>query len=119
MGPATPTELAAAELVLREEGSGTRRTLARALARADAPLGEGHLELASTAAVRAAALQGDLPAVLSELGVADQLAAGALVEVPVDGLDLSRTLRAVWLPSRRPTGDAARLLRIARAAAGT
>ncbi len=116
--PLTPTELAAAELVLREEGSGTRRTLARARARADAPLGEGHLELASTAAVRAAALQGDLPAVLSELGVADQLAAGALVEVPVDGLDLSRTLRAVWLPSRRPTGDAARLLRIARAAAG-
>uniref|UniRef100_UPI000A875F9C LysR substrate-binding domain-containing protein n=1 Tax=Nocardioides sp. REDSEA-S30_B4 TaxID=1811552 RepID=UPI000A875F9C len=116
--PLTPTELAAAELVLREEGSGTRRTLARALARADAPLGEGHLELASTAAVRAAALQGDLPAVLSELGVADQLAAGALVEVPVDGLDLSRTLRAVWLPSRRPSGDAARLLRIARAAAG-
>ena len=116
--PLTPTELAAAELVLREEGSGTRRTLARALARADAPLGEGHLELASTAAVRAAALQGDLPAVLSELGVADQLASGALVEVPVDGLDLSRTLRAVWLPSRRPSGDAARLLRIARTAAG-
>lgn len=116
--PLTPTELAAAELVLREEGSGTRRTLARALTRADAPLGEGHLELASTAAVRAAALQGDLPAVLSELGVADQLASGALVEVPVDGLDLSRTLRAVWLPSRRPSGDAARLLRIARAPAG-
>ena len=70
---------------------------------------------AAAAAVRAAALQGDLPAVLSELGVADQLATGALVEVPVEGLDLARTLRAVWLPSRRPAGDAARLLRIARA----
>ena len=105
--PLSPAELADAELVLREEGSGTRRTLARALTH--------HLELASTAAVRAAALQGDLPAVLSELGVADQLATGALVEVPVEGLDLARTLRAVWLPSRRPAGDAARLLRIARA----
>lgn len=113
--PLSPAELADAELVLREEGSGTRRTLARALTRAGAPLGRHHLELASTAAVRAAALQGDLPAVLSELGVADQLATGALVEVPVDGLDLARTLRAVWLPSRSPIGDAARLLRIARA----
>jgi len=112
--PLGPAELSTAALALREEGSGTRRTLTRALARAGSPLAGTPLELASTAALRAAALEGDLPAVLSELGVADQLATGALVEVPVVGLDLARRLRAVWLPAHRPAGLAARLLRIAR-----
>ena len=112
--PLGPAELSTAALALREEGPGTRRTLTRALARAGSPLAGTPLELASTAALRAAALEGDLPAVLSELGVADQLATGALVEVPVVGLDLARRLRAVWLPAHRPAGLAARLLRIAR-----
>ena len=119
--PSVPREVSVAAVgldrlvvVVAPEHPWARRT--HPLAAAD--LAAAELVLASTTAVRAAALQGDLPAVLSELGVGDQLASGALVEVPVEGLDLSRTLRAVWLPSRRPTGDAARLLRIARGAAG-
>jgi len=55
------------------------------------------LELGSTAPLRSAAAGGAAPAVLSDLAVREDLAAGRLVEIPVDeGLDLTRTLRAVW-----------------------
>lgn len=113
--PVTAAELVASDLVLREAGSGTRETLVRALDLAGHALGEQRLELASTAAVKAAAGEGGAPAVLSELAVAAELATGQLVAVPVADLDLSRSLRAVWLPSQRPEGPAAALVRLARA----
>ena len=112
--PVTAAELVDGGLVLREEGSGTRETLVRALAREGLELGPSRLELASTAAVKAAAAEGAAPAVLSELAVATEVGTGQLVVVPVGGLDLSRALRAVWLPARRPTGPAADLVRLAR-----
>lgn len=112
--PLRPEELVTSDLILREAGSGTRETLVRALAHAGLELGPSRLELASTAAVKAAAAQGEAPAVLSELAVAAEVTAGQLVVVPVEGLDLSRTLRAVWLPARRPEGALAELVRIAR-----
>lgn len=111
--PVTPAELVAGDLVLREAGSGTRDTLVRALALAGRELGASRLELASTAAVKAAAAAG-APAVLSELAVATEVATGQLVGVPVTGLDLSRELRAVWLRERRPVGAAADLVRLAK-----
>ncbi|WP_205471998.1 LysR substrate-binding domain-containing protein [Nocardioides sp. SYSU D00038] len=111
-------ELVAGDLVLREAGSGTRDTLVRALALAGLTLRDQPLELASTAAVKAAAVEGDAAAVLSELAVAGELATGLLVAVPVADLDLGRALRAVWLPERRPAGAAADLLRIARRTPG-
>jgi DNA-binding transcriptional LysR family regulator len=113
--PVSPADLVTGDLVLREAGSGTRETLVRALERAGTPLGSSRLELASTAAVKAAAVEGTAPAVLSELAVAAELATGQLVAVPVEGLDLGRALRAVWLPERRPEGPAADLVRTARA----
>lgn len=113
--PVGPAELAATDLVVRESGSGTRQTLTRALARAGARLGESHLELASTAAVKAAAAAGDSPAVLSDLAVSSEVATGALVAVPVEGLDLRRSLRAVWPAGTRPGGAAADLVRLAGA----
>ncbi|MGB0101535.1 MAG: LysR substrate-binding domain-containing protein, partial [Nocardioides sp.] len=69
---------------------------------------------ASTVAVKAAAATGDAPAVLSELAVAGEVATGELVVVPVSDLDLERTLRAVWLPTRRPQGPVADLVRTAK-----
>ena len=64
--------------------------------------------------MKAAASAGTGPAVLSEgLAVAVEVATGQLVVVPVD-LDLTRSLRAVWLPERRPDGPAADLVRLAR-----
>ncbi|MFI2564307.1 LysR family transcriptional regulator [Paenarthrobacter sp. NPDC018779] len=113
--PVDPQELTGADLVLREVGSGTRDTLVRALERSGTPLPEARLELASTVAVKAAAVEGTAVAVLSELAVTAELATGQLVAVPVQGLDLTRSLRAVWLPERRPEGSAAQLIRIAKA----
>ncbi|WP_426005890.1 LysR family transcriptional regulator [Paenarthrobacter sp. NyZ202] len=113
--PVQPDELIASDLALREVGSGTRDTLVRALERSGAPLHEARMELASTVAVKAAAIEGAAVAVLSELAVTAELATGQLIAVPVQGLDLTRSLRAVWLPARRPEGSAAELIRIAKA----
>ena len=114
--PVHAIDLVASDLVLREVGSGTRDTLARALERAGTPLGDARMELASTVAVKAAAAEGAAVAVLSQLAVAVELATGQLIAVHVEGLDLTRSLRAVWLPERRPDGACAELVRIAKAA---
>lgn len=52
---------------------------------------------------------------LSDLAVREDLAAGRLVEIPVeDTLDLSRTLRAVWPPAAELPEAAKHLLWIAQ-----
>jgi DNA-binding transcriptional LysR family regulator len=110
--PLRPVELATTPLLLREAGSGTRETLEAALA----PYGgvaEPALELGGTAPLRIAAVSGTAPAVLSALAVADEIAAGRLVEVPSE-LDLDRVLRAVWPRGRELPDAAVRLLRVAR-----
>ncbi|MBO0819210.1 MAG: LysR family transcriptional regulator [Actinobacteria bacterium] len=111
--PLRATELAATPLVLREAGSGTRDTLHRVLDAAGLPLAEPYLELGSTAAIKGTVATGDAPAVISAYAVEAELATGRLVEVPVDGLDLTRKLRAVWPRGRRLLGPAASLLRVA------
>lgn len=106
-GPVTGPELAAADLIVREPGSGTRQVLDRALN----SWGGAHswLELGSTATILAAARRGDGPAVLSALAIAEDVDAGRLVPVQTEGIDLSRVLRAVW-PSDRPLVPLARRL---------
>ncbi|MFD4136935.1 LysR family transcriptional regulator [Streptomyces goshikiensis] len=107
-------ELAATPLILRERGSGTRQVLDAALA-GSGGLAEPLLELASTTAVKAAALSGAGPCVLSELAVGDELAGRRLVEVPVSGAaGLGRALRAVWPGGTRPAGPARDLLSLTR-----
>ncbi|MFI5620140.1 LysR family transcriptional regulator [Streptomyces sp. NPDC051567] len=106
-------ELAATPLILREWGSGTRQVLGAALA-GYGGLAEPLLELASTTAVKAAALSGAGPCVLSELAVGDELAARRLVAVPVAGVALDRELRAVWPAGCRPAGPARDLLSLTR-----
>jgi DNA-binding transcriptional LysR family regulator len=107
----SPAELAGVSLVAREAGSGTREAYVEALARALAAdqdaTGPVHpappaLEFSTTAAVRGAVLAGAGPAVLSELAVGEDLAAGRLRRVRVAGLDLGRDLRAIWAGSRQP-----------------
>ncbi|MFJ3980278.1 LysR family transcriptional regulator [Streptomyces sp. NPDC090021] len=109
-------ELAATSLILRERGSGTRQVLDAALA-GHGGLAAPLLELASTTAVKAAALGGAGPCVLSELAVVDELAARRLVEVPVTGAELGRALRAVWPAGARPAGPARDLLSLTRGTA--
>jgi len=110
--PVEATELAATRLVQREPTSGTRTALEHALAGLG-PLAAPLLELSTSSGVRAAVAAGAGPAVLSDLAVSEDLAAGRLVQVPLRGVDLRRQLRAVWPVSQRPGGPARDLLAIA------
>lgn len=111
--PLTASELASAELVARESGSGTRTALDRAL--------RGHsqakpaMELGSNAAVCLAVAAGAGAAVLSEFAVRAQVERGELVEVPVADLSLTRRIRAVWKGTRGLPGPAGELVNVARA----
>lgn len=111
--PLSARELVSVPLAVRERGSGTRETLDRALDRAGAGQVVPLVELGSATAVRSAVIAGTAPAVLSELAVAADLAEGRLVEITVEGLDLHRTLRAVWPQGRKLIGPAAELLAVA------
>ncbi|WP_018549134.1 LysR family transcriptional regulator [Streptomyces sp. LaPpAH-108] len=108
--PLAPEELSATPLILRERGSGTRQVLDAALGGLARPL----IELSSTTAVKAAAVGGAGPSVLSELAVGEELATRRLVGIPVAGLALRRELRAVWPVGHRPTGPARELLALTR-----
>ncbi len=104
-------DLAAADLVVREHGSGTREVLDDALS----PWGgvRSKLVLGSTAAILAAVRRGEGPAVLSALAVAEDVEAGRLVQLRADAIDLSRSLRAVWRGDRPLAPLARRLLNLA------
>jgi molybdate transport repressor ModE-like protein len=106
--PVTADELLSTRLVLREAGSGTRATLERVL---PAPPGD-YLELDSNAAVKVMVAGGAGIAVLSTLAVAGELADGRLVELPTAGLDLRRSLRAIWPRGRRLLGAASEFLAV-------
>ncbi|PWI08156.1 LysR family transcriptional regulator [Streptomyces sp. NWU339] len=108
--PLATEELATTPLILREKGSGTRQVLDTALGGLARPL----IELSSTTAVKAAAVSGAGPAVLSELAVGEELAMRRLIRVPVHGIALARDLRAVWPTGHRPTGPARDLLALTR-----
>ncbi|WP_030418105.1 LysR family transcriptional regulator [Streptomyces sp. SCSIO 75703] len=108
--PLAAAELAATPLILREEGSGTRQVLDAALGGLARPL----IELSSTTAVKAAAVGGAGPTVLSELAVGEELATRRLVSVPMADVTLARDLRAVWPTGHRPTGPARSLLSLTR-----
>ncbi|MGB6057013.1 MAG: LysR family transcriptional regulator [Microthrixaceae bacterium] len=109
------TELASTPLVLREVGSGTREALEAALDAVGLELGPAALELGSSSSARSAAEAGAAPAVLSRLAVSDAIAAGRLRAVPVEGLDLTRTFRAVWSINRSLADPLGLLLDIAAA----
>lgn len=59
-------------------------------------------------------LNGIGPAVLSTLAVADQVRAGQLQVVDIDGLKIERSLRAVWAGPRQIEGPAAELIKLIR-----
>lgn len=109
--PLKPEHLAEARLVVREEHSGTRGRLSEVLAPfRPVPEPSPMLELGSTSAVKAAVVDGVAPAVLSQLTVADELESGRLVEIAVTGLELDRTLYAIWRTGHRLSDEARVLL---------
>ncbi|MFJ8822041.1 LysR family transcriptional regulator [Streptomyces sp. NPDC102467] len=110
--PLTGAELSATPLILREQGSGTRQVLDAALGGLARPL----IELSSTTAVKAAAVSGAGPSVLSELAVGEELAGRRLVRIPLEEVRLARDLRAVWPTGHLPVGPARDLLGLTRSA---
>jgi DNA-binding transcriptional LysR family regulator len=68
------------------------------------------LELGSNEAVKEATAAGAGPAVLSILAIRRDIEAGRIIEVTVHGIDLSRTLNAVWRRRSIPKGVAQWLL---------
>lgn len=109
--PLRPEHLASERLVMREEQSGTRGRIYELLEpyRPD-PAPTPVLELGSTSAIKAAVLEGIAPAVVSRLTVAEELASGRLVEIPVKDLELDRTLYAIWRSGQRLSDEAQMLL---------
>jgi len=137
--PIDAAELAATALVSREPGSGTREALRIALVETlgmgmGMGMGTGAgagtvtmaaplIEFSTAGGVRQAVLAGAGPAVMSDLAVRDDLAVGRLRAVAVDGVDLRRALKAVWIGERLPPAGPARdllthLSSMRRAAAG-
>lgn len=117
--PLSAPELAATPLVLREPGSGTRAALEATLLAAVGDRGPTPpaMSLSSNAAVRTAVISGAGPGVLSRHAVAGSLERGDLHQVPVQGLDLSRRLHALWNGPRRLDGPAGDLVTLARRSA--
>ena len=89
-------ELASTPMVLRERGSGTRDALEVELTSRGLEPPRSVLDLGSISAVRLAVMNGSSPTVISRIAVEADLAAGTLVHVEVRGLQIERSLRAVW-----------------------
>lgn len=90
-----PAELANGQLLLREQGSGTRDTFDLAMANA------GHqvhpvLELASNTGLCSAALAGMGAVALPAVAMAHELRTGSLVKVQLQDISLKRPLSVVW-----------------------
>ncbi len=115
--PVPMAEFLATPLLLREPGSGTRQALERAVVR-HGGLAPAALQLSTTTAIRGAAVGGSAPAVLSELTVRADLAAGRLVAVAVTGLAVRRRLRAVWPRGVVLDGAARALVEMSRTSGG-
>lgn len=109
----TAAELLSGGLVVREEGSGTRQILERALEAVGARLPERLASLGSTAAMATAVRHGGSVAVLSLLTVADELSRGAFVRVGIPELDLSRRLRIVWKDGAEMSSASRRIAAVA------
>ncbi|GGD68534.1 LysR family transcriptional regulator [Microbacterium murale] len=93
----TMAEVADAELVAREEGSGTRETWETAVrARLGRDVVPPAVVLPTSAAVRSAVAEGLAPALLSELAVADDVRLGRLAEVSMSGPPVVRPISALW-----------------------
>ncbi|HUY57687.1 MAG TPA: LysR family transcriptional regulator [Candidatus Micrarchaeaceae archaeon] len=108
--PLVAADLAAAPLVLREAGSGTREVFETALLSlglAANPI----VELGSTTAIKAAVTSGAGPGVLSRLATEAEVSDGRLIVVPTEGLALGRSIRVVWTRDRPISQLGKRLLR--------
>ena len=91
-------QLLNAPLILQQRGSGATAVLQDALREYGISFNELHIvaEVGLQESVKTAVRAGLGVAIISRLGVAEELARGVLVEVPVEGVELNRHLYAVY-----------------------
>ncbi len=99
------TALAGEPFIVREQGSGTQRSVEEHLAAAGIPVSTLHIvaELGSTQAVLQGIKNGAGIALVSALAVADDLKSGALKRVAIEGLDLKRRFYLTRHRQRTPS----------------
>jgi DNA-binding transcriptional LysR family regulator len=108
-------------LILREEGSGTRDAVADLVARSNSPDGERgppRIRVGSTESARRCVLEGLGLAFLSRRAIAEDLAAGRVRVVQIDGLPIRRTFYGVWRSSATVATAAGKLLDVIAAQNG-
>jgi DNA-binding transcriptional LysR family regulator len=91
--PITVEELATEPFVMREPGSGTRKSMESLFDKSGHWLGDFHVvaEMGSTEAIRQAIKAGVGVSILSECAVTDELAAGVLKKIKIKGLSFKRS----------------------------
>lgn len=114
----TGAQLAAADLIVRRRGSGTRDVIEMALAEHELGVHGRTTEVASTAAARIAALTTGRIAILPEPAVADDVSAGRLSVVRLRSIELRQPIRLAWKGSLPSHPGAHRLLSVVRSRRG-
>lgn len=107
-GVVSPRALTHLPMVRRESGSGTRQIVDRVLTEAGA-FPATRLEVTGVAGVVAAIRAGLAPGFVSRLAIQEELAAGSVVEVPLSGLELTRSFTCL-APEEEQRSPAARAL---------
>ncbi|MDH0863453.1 LysR family transcriptional regulator [Mitsuaria sp. GD03876] len=101
----TAAEVGDGELVMREPGSGTREVVARAYASLGLTLAP-QLSIGSPDAIKRLLRLGHAVSWVSRRSVAEELAAGVLVELPVRDLRVVRGLTMIWHRGHAPSPSA-------------
>jgi LysR family transcriptional regulator, transcriptional activator of the cysJI operon len=112
----TLQQIAAAPLLMRERGSGTREVIETTLESAGLRARDLHivLELNSTEAILGCIESGVGAGFISRSAIQRQLAMGALAIVPVAGLAIPRNLLLLTPTGPEPTGAAAAMVELLR-----
>lgn len=119
-GEVRASSLQGEPLILRENGSGTRRIVERALKRAGLNLKKLRvaMELDSTEAIKSAVEAGLGVGFVPRRATRKEIELGTLREIAVDGLDLEREFSLVYRRSPEPEGPAAAFVEFLRALRG-
>ena len=99
----TVREVAETPLIHRESSSGSELKWTETLAATGARVAPALLEVDSLAAVKNAVAGGIAPAIVPLIAVMDDLEAGRLREIPIEDIELTVWVHALWLPATELT----------------
>lgn len=108
----SPQDLQHLPLATREAGSGTRQTTDMFLRQANVDPRLFHIcaQLGSSEALRRVILQSDSFAFISAWAIQSELSSGALVEIPIDGVEIQRDFHLAWRSGRTLSPGAEKLI---------